>query len=284
MDDDGDAGGIDALVNEWVKWMRGRGMAERTVTERQRVIRHVAATTGEYAGAFTSQTLSGYLAAQNKPGTRGTYHATLRAYHLWLRKVQRLRPDDPMEDIGAPIVPRRTPHPTEDAHMEAILATRMKRRTRTAILLANFQGLRVHEVAKHRGEFIDLVGGQIFVCGKGGVEEWLPLHPAIRAEAESGHYPRHGWWFPSHKYPTRPVSEKSISTIISQTMRRAGVPGTAHWLRHRFGTELIVAGVDARTAQTLLRHASLQSTAIYTKISREQQKAGIEKLVWQRPA
>ncbi len=269
------------LIDEWVEWMQGRGMAVRTVTERRRLLLHIVAATGEYAGAFTPRAMSLYLTGQAKPGTRGTYHAHLRAFHLWLRKVRRLRDDDPTEDVGRPIVPRRQPHPVADAHMDALMATRMKRRTRTAILLAAYQGLRVHEIAKLRGEDVDLIGGELLVNGKGGVIVRLPLHPAIRAEAETPNlYPRRGWWFPSTTDPAKPITDKNVSTIISQAMKRAGVPGSAHSLRHRFGTELIGAGVDARTTQTLLRHASLATTAIYTGISKEQQRVGIERLAW----
>jgi Phage integrase family len=62
-----------------------------------------------------------------------------------------------------------------------------------------------------------------------------------------------GWWFPANS--TRPgdhVHAKSVSDIIGNAMRRAGIPGTPHSLRHWYGTNLVAAGADLRTAQTLL--------------------------------
>ena len=59
---------------------------------------------------------------------------------------------------------------------------------------------------------------------------------------------------------------KSVSDIIGQAMRRAGIIGTPHALRHWYGSNLVAAGADLRTAQTLLRHANLQTTAIYIQV------------------
>ncbi|WP_255780637.1 tyrosine-type recombinase/integrase [Mycobacteroides abscessus] len=51
-----------------------------------------------------------------------------------------------------------------------------------------------------------------------------------------------------------------------QGVRPRGRRGAGHRLRHWYGTALIEEGVDLRTAQELLRHASMQSTQIYTQV------------------
>jgi hypothetical protein len=43
--------------------------------------------------------------------------------------------------------------------------------------------------------------------------------------------------------------------------------GTPHSRRHWYGTNLVATGADLRTAQTLLRHANLQTTAIYVQVA-----------------
>ena len=59
---------------------------------------------------------------------------------------------------------------------------------------------------------------------------------------------------------------------------RAGVDGTAHQLRHWYGTSLVRSGTDIRVAQTLMRHASLATTALYVAIDDGQQRDAIARL------
>jgi site-specific recombinase XerD len=49
-------------------------------------------------------------------------------------------------------------------------------------------------------------------------------------------------------------------------MRRAGIRGSAHWLRHAFAGEVLKSGVSFSTLQELLGHSHYSSTQIYTKI------------------
>jgi site-specific recombinase XerD len=69
-----------------------------------------------------------------------------------------------------------------------------------------------------------------------------------------------------------------VSCAISIAMRRVGVPSTAHGLRHWFGTWLVRSGTDLRTAQTLLRHASLATTAIYVEVADDARRAAVLRL------
>ncbi|WP_289444876.1 hypothetical protein, partial [Klebsiella pneumoniae] len=68
------------------------------------------------------------------------------------------RPDNPLDVLRRPRVPRRSAHPVATAHIDAVLGSGIRRRTRMAILLCALQGLRVHETAKVRGEDVDLLG------------------------------------------------------------------------------------------------------------------------------
>jgi integrase/recombinase XerD len=62
-------------------------------------------------------------------------------------------------------------------------------------------------------------------------------------------------------------------------MDRAGIPsGTVRRLRHWYGTELVADGADPRTAQTLVRHANLDTTAIYTQVVDSKRVEAIDRL------
>jgi integrase/recombinase XerD len=142
------------------------------------------------------------------------------------------------------------------------------------ILLAALAGLRVHEIAKVRGEDIDTVARTLRVTGKGGKVADLPLHPLLVEAANQ--MPHRGIWFPGNsRRPGQPIHRKSVSEVIQQAMFRADIPGgTAHRLRHWYGSTLVGDGGDLRTAQTLMRHVNLNTTAIYVVVPDEKRIEG----------
>lgn len=265
----------DDALTAWTQQMRAEGLSRRTTTEWPRIVLRAARWAESDPALLTSADLIDYLAALPSASTRQTYFSALQAWHRWLLATGR-RNDNPLDGIRRPRAPRREPHPVATGHLERLLASGIRRRTRTAVLLCAYEGLRVHEAAKVRGEDIDFIGQRLRVVGKGGVEKWIPLHPVIATEARR--YPRRGYWFPSPLRPNRPIRRDSLSAVISRAMRRCAVPGTAHSLRHWFGTELMRSGANAREAQELLRHANLNTVAIYTLVAADAAQAAINRL------
>lgn len=273
-------GEADRTLASWVLQMRAEGLAKRTIVERPRIVRRAARACETDPLHFTRDQLTGYIADLPSAGTKQTYFSALRAWHLWLFADGR-RGDDPMLRMKRPRAPRRTPHPVATDHIDKLLSSGIRGRTRTAVLLCSYQGLRVHEAAKIRGEDVDLISHTLRVVGKGGLDEVIPLHPLIAAEAEK--YPRRGYWFPSYSRPGKPVQGVSLSACISRAMHRADIPASAHALRHWYATELLEAGADVRTVQTLLRHASLATTALYLKVNPQRQRAAVHALPLTHP-
>lgn len=268
---------LDRLLTQWATWGRGQGHAETTIAARATRVRKLAETGTDPLHADPDDILS-YLATVPTKSSKATYYSHLRSWFVWLVRAGH-RDDDPTLRTPAPRSPRREPHPVSDAGVQHLLTSRMHRRTRMMILLAVLEGLRVHEVAKIRGDDIDLLGMNLTVVGKGGYCAVLPLHPLIASLART--FPQRGWWFPTHvgnRQGDGPILPRSVSTIVGNAMRRAGVPGSAHCLRHSFCTSLVREGVNIRVIQTLARHASLQSTQIYTQVDDEQRRRAVNSL------
>lgn len=200
-----------------------------------------------------------------KRSSMATYRGQLRAFYQWLADTGR-RSDDPSAQLPKPRTQPGTPRPLTPAQVVAVFRACDDPRamtTRAYLTLACFAGLRVHEIAKVRGE--DVQGDQLHVLGKGGRDAWLPMHPSIKLLATT--MPPTGWWFPTASARGH-VHRCSVSSAIKRAMTRAEVPGTPHATRHFYGTQVLrSSGGNLRMAQRALRHASPATTAIYTLIA-----------------
>lgn len=267
---------MNGLIADWLVSLRARGLADTTIREYVRCVTRCTAMTGRPPDSLTTSDIEGWLAAQPHlaQNSRFAYLRALRIWHRWLITTG-LRDDDPTIRIGRIRACRTLPRPISTANLQRILAADIPPRTRAYVTLYAFAGLRCCEIARLRGEDIDLVDRTIRVRGKGGTDVVLPVHPAVAAVAAG--FPARGWWFPSWSTDGH-VAPNSVSANLSRTMRRLGVNGTGHQLRHWYGTELLRATGNVRVTQELMRHASLASTQIYTLVDDTQRRTALLRL------
>jgi integrase/recombinase XerD len=275
-----DAGGGDDLppIEAWEVHMRGAGLSDRTVTDGVQTLQHLERFAGKTVETMTALDVSRFLGRPNlKAWSRSAYFSRISRFYRWYADNGGV---NITVRLPRPKMPKSSPRPISDDELRTLLLeTSMRRKTRVMILLAAFAGLRVHEIAKVRGEDVDPMARTLRVTGKGNVTATLPLHPLLVDAAAS--MPQRGWWFPgnSTRAAGLPIARRSVSEVIQMAMARAGIPGgTAHRLRHWYGTRLVGDGADLRTAQTLLRHANLNTTAIYVQVSDPKRVEAIDRL------
>lgn len=265
----------------WQSWQRAGALSDRTIGERAQVLRSICDMYQVSALDLGPSHIVGFLA---RPGiadtSRATYATSLRAFFRWAI-TQNLITANPMDRVPTPKRPRYMPRPIQTAQLSRLLTACNRQRTRMMVLLCALAGLRVHEVAKFRGSDLDAERGTIAVVGKGSKPAMIPAHPAILELAAT--FPRDGYWFPSYSAPG-PIRPQAVSKAIAGAMHRAGIDGTAHQLRHWYGTELLHNGADLRTVQELMRHDSIVSTQIYTQVTSAAKTAALGRLALPEPA
>jgi integrase/recombinase XerD len=269
---------LTSILHFWRVWQEAQGLSERTISERAAVISRLVEFAAVHPLQLTPLAIMTYVGQPSmSAATKGTYHATIRAYCKWLVQTDQ-RDDDPSLKTPTPKRPKGKPRPVYDNQLELMLATVNRRRTRTMILLGALAGMRVHEIAKIHGGDVNLANGVLTITGKGGLTEMVPLHDELLREAEQ--YPRDDFWFPAYAKQTdrAHVSRQGVYAAIKGVMERAGVKGTPHQLRHWYGTALLNRGADVRIVQRLMRHQSLDTTAIYTLVTGRQEREAIDLL------
>jgi site-specific recombinase XerD len=135
-------------------------------------------------------------------------------------------------------------------------------------------GLRVAELCGLDGGDLDLRGRTVTVWGKGGRQRRVPMHDRC-VEAVSV-WTEHGRTFfagpdspPGAVFLNRAGRRLGPRDVRRLLDRRSPVPTHPHALRHSFATHLLDGGADLRVVQELLGHASLQTTQVYTHVSKE---------------
>ena len=148
---------------------------------------------------------------------------------------------------------------------------------RDAAILELFysSGLRLAELAALDVKDIDPIGETVRVMGKGSRERIVPvgdiaLEAISRYRSEANVQSGPLFLNKSRKR----LGHRSIWLLLKHYAREAGLPATLspHKLRHSFATHLLDNGADLRSVQSLLGHASLATTQIYTHVTTERLK------------
>lgn len=260
------------LLAKWRTWMIAQSLSEKTIDERIRVVEQFHAATGTQYSSATADDVAVWLAGRPTSATRRSYWSKLHSWFLWLIRTDN-RLDDPMVKVPAPKVPPHNPRPIPTTYVRQVLALNLRPRTRSYLILGLFAGLRVSEIARTHSRQFDLDERTMTVQGKGGRVDTVPIHPVVWREAGL-HGP--GFWFPTGT--RQHVEGKSIAVVIQRAFSKVGYQCTAHQLRHTFATQLLAHGADSRVVQTLMRHASLETTARYMGVSVEMERKALHLL------
>ena len=289
------------LVDAFLEMMSAeRGAARNTIDAYGRDLadytRFLAAR-GTGAVAAGREDVVAYLAGLAAEGLSASSSArrlsVLRQFHRFLC-ADDMRPDDPTRIVNSPRSRRPLPKVLstaevqrllEQAESEAVSETRADRRAlalRLYVLLELLYatGLRVSELVSLERAAVMRDATFLTVRGKGRKERVVPLNDrardAIRAYAAT--LPAGKWLFPADSaagYLGRQVFARELKGLAA----RAGIAAARvapHVLRHAFASHLLAGGADLRVVQTLLGHADISTTQIYTHVLDEKLRALVE--------
>jgi integrase/recombinase XerD len=244
----------------------------------------------DYAGAGRAD-IEAYLVDQDD---RGMAQATRARRLSAIRQLYRFaflegwRDDDPAALIRGPARRRALPASLAEAEVDRLLdaATRLGRteaerlRDTCQMQVLYATGLRVSELVSLPLAAVRGDPRMILIRGKGGRERMVPLSPPARAalaawiahldagQPEGRPRPRSPFLFPARGKRGHMTRERFFLRV-KELARFAGLDAdkvSPHTLRHAFATHLLAHGADLRVIQTLLGHASIATTEIYTHV------------------
>ncbi len=255
----------------------------------------IAAATNDHLRAHLSRLAKRGL----KPASVARRLSAIRQLYRFLYSEDH-RSDDPAAAIEGPRRGRSLPKILSVAEVDGLLkhahasveSQSMSERLRAARLACLLEvlyatGLRVSELVALPESAARRDQRMLVVRGKGGRERLVPLNNAakramaeylaLREEAKLG---RSKWLFPSFGeagHLTRQHFARELKALASAAgLKSAKV--SPHVLRHAFASHLLQNGADLRIVQTLLGHADISTTQIYTHVLAERLKSLVRDL------
>jgi integrase/recombinase XerD len=216
--------------------------------------------------------------------------SALRHFYRYLL-LDKIIDHDPTLNIDSPKQWKVLPKSLAPSEINAMLDLRVTSRPKQnlaqamaardrAILEVFYAGaLRVTELVNAKLEDLKLDLGYLLVRGKGDKERIVPLGRS--AQQVLSEYIRH--WRPilasNHNSPflflgrgTRKLTRQRVWQMVGFASAGAGRHASPHMLRHSCATHMVENGADLRTVQTILGHADISTTQVYTHLALDRLK------------
>jgi integrase/recombinase XerD len=244
--------------------------------------------------AGDSETVRRYLDSLYKAGLSSRSIArhltTLRNFYNFLIREGKVAAD-PVGTIALPRPWKQLPKYLSVEQIERIIAAPdMTRpvgvRDRAMLDFLYATGLRVSELCSVELSALQMDPGLIRVRGKGGKERFVPVgRSALRALEEYLQRGRpqllkgRGSRFLFVTARGTRMTRQAFWKLIARYAKEAGIwqKLSPHVLRHSFATHLLEGGADLRSVQTMLGHADIGTTQIYTHVMKSRLRSIVDK-------
>jgi integrase/recombinase XerD len=290
-----DSGSLQTAQQAYLHFCRvDKGLARNSLAAYAADLARFKQFTGENLKQSSSiETVHSYLSSLYDSGLGSRSVArqltTLRGFFQFLLSEGRI-PRDPTENVESPKIWSAIPKFLGSVQINALLdapdaATAQGLRDRAMLQLLYATGLRVSELCAVRLLDLDSRTGVITVIGKGNKQRLIPVGShALRAIDE---YLGRGrpqllkqrqcpYLFVTARGSR--MTRQSFWKLITCYGRQIGIFHnlSPHVLRHSFATHLLEGGADLRSVQTMLGHADIGTTQIYTHVMRSRLRSQVD--------
>ncbi|NVB42171.1 site-specific tyrosine recombinase XerD [Pseudenhygromyxa sp. WMMC2535] len=285
---------LDEAVEDYLQHLKvERNLSRNTLdaygNDLRQLLEHLEAAGIEATDEVSSRALLDFLTALSRRGLSARSQArrwvAVRGLFRWLR-VEGLIDVDPTQGVRMPKAAAKLPELLGREEIERLIAapgvdTALGLRDTALLEFMYATGCRVSEACNLELGSLHLDQGLVVLTGKGNKQRMVPLgdcalvamlawleegRPQLLARARGaarqtrrvflnhrgGSLSRQGWFLRIRQHATTAGITRDISP---------------HKLRHSFATHLIEGGADLRAVQTLLGHADISTTQVYTHLS-----------------
>jgi integrase/recombinase XerD len=284
----------DALLDRYLDFlMVEKGLAAQTIEAYSRDLVRYISFLVECGRTTVSEAdtplILKYLISMREDGlnarSRARHLVSIRGFYRFLAQEEIL-PSDPSRLIDLPKSGLKLPDVLTIDEVKRLLDAPDPKKSsgcRDAAMLELLYaaGLRVSELITLKLQDVNLTAGYVRVFGKGAKERVVPIgqyaQEKIRTYTTGARQALLKDRISATLFVARagkPLSRQGFWKLIKRYGLRAGLRKviTPHTLRHSFASHLLEGGADLRAVQTMLGHADIATTQIYTHVARDHLK------------
>lgn len=275
-----------------------RGAAKNTIESYRRdLVDYAGALSRDSRDLMTAdrEAVTAYIAGLAQAGLAASTGArrlsAVRQFHRFLC-ADGIRGDDPTRIVPSPKARRALPKVLSIAEVDRLLSLAEQdaaaegpealdgMRLYVLLELLYATGMRVSELVSLKRGAVMRDAGYLTVLGKGNKERVVPLNDRARDAVRTwlGRTGPNPFLFPSRGADGH-LSRQVFARDLKALAGRAGIASSRvapHVLRHAFASHLLAGGADLRVVQTLLGHADISTTQIYTHVLDEKLRTLVE--------
>jgi len=218
------------------------------------------------------------------------HFAALRTFYRFLTERHGLK-DNPLKEVQLPKLEKKLPLVLTQKQIDELLTAplRVEKSTRApvwmpardAAILELFysSGLRLAELVALDVGGVDMYSESVRVLGKGRKERVVPVGAPALAAIQKYRQEANVHTGPLFLSKLRRrLTPANVWLVLKRYLPHTSIAikASPHKLRHSFATHLLDAGADLRSVQSLLGHASLSTTQIYTHVTIERLKTAYD--------
>ena len=263
--------------------MQLRGLAPKTQDAYLRAVRQLAEHYNKSPDQVSEEELRDYFLFLKNEKKASRSACTIALCGIKFFYEYTLRRQWQMFDLVRPAKEKKLPVVLSREEVRQILSQVRRLPYRVCLSTIYACGLRLSEGVQLQVATIDGERQVLHIRqGKGHKDRYVPLPSAtlslLRQQWLSHRHPV--WLFPSRQdqQASKPLNASGVQRAFKAALMSSGVhkAATVHTLRHSWATHLLEAGVNLRLIQVWLGHKSLQTTTLYTHLTRHAETVALE--------
>lgn len=289
-----EAGRFSAAIQSFLDFCRiEKGLSRNTIEAYRRDLNRFASLIPSSDIPVAPEAVRSHIdtlySASMAPSSIARHLAAIRNFYRFLLEQGRIQAD-PCRDLIAPRQWQSLPKYLIDSKIERLLKAPDETRStgerdRAMIDFLYATGLRVSELIRVRVTDVDFRLGVVRVVGKGNKQRIVPVGSKALAAVEA--YLGHGraallkgrqspYLFVTARGGC--LTRQGFWKLLGVQGRKAGIFSglSPHVVRHSFATQLLEGGADLRSLQTMLGHADISTTQIYTHVLRSRLRKTVD--------